>query len=114
MARTRTTSTVTAAPCCAPLQQQTIDDDGAVVLAASFAALGDPARLRLLSLIANAPTGEACACDLIEPLGKSQPTVSHHLKVLHDAGLIERDKRGVWMWFRVNQAKVEQLRALLG
>ena len=100
--------------CCAPLQQSELDDDGAVVLAAAFAALGDPARLRLLSLIATSPTGESCACDLIGPIGKSQPTVSHHLKVLHDAGLIEREKRGVWMWFRVNRAKVDELRQLLG
>ena len=113
-ANTRSANTLEAAACCAPLQQAALDDDGAVVLAAAFAALGDPARLRLLSLIATSPTGEACACDLIAPIGKSQPTVSHHLKVLHDAGLIEREKRGVWMWFRVNQGRVEQLRALLG
>lgn len=100
--------------CCAPLRASAIDDDDATELARAFAALSDPARLRLLSLIATAPAGEACACDLIEPIGKSQPTVSHHLKVLHDAGLIEREKRGIWMWFRVDPSKLDQLRAVLG
>ena len=100
--------------CCAPLRDVTINEDDASDLARAFAALADPARLRLLSLIATAPSGEACACDLIEPVGKSQPTVSHHLRVLHDAGLIEREKRGIWMWFRANPTRLEQLRAVLG
>ena len=83
-------------------------------LATAFGALADPARLRLISLIATASAGEACACDLIGPIGKSQPTVSHHLKILTDAGLILRDKRGVWAWYRVNPDRVAQLRAVLG
>ena len=73
-------------------------EQDAAGLALAFAALADPARLRLLSLIANADAGEACVCDLVAPLGRSQPTVSHHLKILTDAGLVHRDKRGVWVW----------------
>jgi ArsR family transcriptional regulator, arsenate/arsenite/antimonite-responsive transcriptional repressor len=103
-----------AAPCCAPLRETVLDETGAVELAAAFAALADPARLRLLSLIATAADGEACACDLIEPIGKSQPTVSHHLKILVDAGLVTREKRGVWAWYRADTTKLSELRAALG
>ena len=99
--------------CCAQLPARVMTDESADALASAFAALGDPARLKLLSLIANAPTGEACACDLIEPIGKSQPTVSHHLKVLTEAGLIEREKRGVWAWYRVNHERIAELRLVL-
>ena len=101
------------AVCCAPLQESALDNASAALLAASFAALADPARLKLLSLIATAPAGEACACDLIEPIGKSQPTVSHHLKVLTDAGVVLREKRGVWAWYRANPEKLAQLRSAL-
>ncbi len=73
--------------------------EDATELARVLKALADPARLRLLSLIAGSPTAAACACDLTEPLGLSQPTVSHHLKVLVDAGFLDRDKRGVWAWY---------------
>ena len=99
--------------CCAPIQQSALDDASAALLATAFAALADPARLKLLSLIATAPAGEACACDLIEPIGKSQPTVSHHLKVLTETGLIFREKRGVWAWYRANPEKLTQLRSAL-
>lgn len=99
--------------CCVPLHDAAFDDAAAVELASGFAALADPARLRLLSLIASAPAGEACACDLIEPIGKSQPTVSHHLKVLTDAGLVDRDKRGVWAWYRANTETFARLRSAL-
>jgi ArsR family transcriptional regulator, arsenate/arsenite/antimonite-responsive transcriptional repressor len=99
--------------CCAPLGQTVLAEEDASALASAFAALADPARLRLLSLIANAAQGEACACDLVEPIGKSQPTVSHHLKVLTDAGLIHREKRGVWAWYRANPEKIDQLRNVL-
>jgi ArsR family transcriptional regulator, arsenate/arsenite/antimonite-responsive transcriptional repressor len=104
---------VSGAVCCAPLRSDVIDDDAATTLAAAFTALADPARLKLLSLIATAPAGEACACDLIEPIGKSQPTVSHHLKVLTDAGLIHREKRGVWAWYRPNLEKLAELKSVL-
>jgi ArsR family transcriptional regulator, arsenate/arsenite/antimonite-responsive transcriptional repressor len=80
-------------------------------LARTFAALADPVRLRLLSLIAS--SGERCSCDLEEPLGKSQPTVSHHTKALAAAGLIVGDKRGKWMWWRVVPERVDALRHVL-
>ncbi len=91
-----TMETVTA--CCAPVLQGLLDEAEAVRLAAWFRVLGDPARLRLLSMMAARE--ETCACDLVEPLGLSQPTVSHHLKVLHEAGLVEREKRGRWVYYR--------------
>ncbi len=99
--------------CCAPLRNEVLDDHDATALAIAFAALSDPARLKLLSLIASAPAGEACACDLIEPIGKSQPTVSHHLKVLTDAGLVFREKRGVWAWYRANHERLAELKSVL-
>lgn len=100
--------------CCGtPLTASTLDEDDAAELAELFKALADPARLRLISLIAAAPDGEACACDLIEPLERSQPTVSHHLSVLVDAGLLTRDKRGRWAWYRVVPERLELLRSTL-
>ena len=74
---------------------------------------GLPARLPLLSLIAAGPEGEVCACELVEPLGKSQPTVSHHLKVLYEAGLVDREKRGSWVWYRAVPGRLEALRSAL-
>jgi ArsR family transcriptional regulator len=85
----------------------------AETLAAAFAALADPVRLRLLSLIAAQDGEEVCACELVEPVGRSQPTVSHHLKILFEAGLVSREKRGVWVWYRLAPARLDQLRAAL-
>ena len=85
--------------CCAPLVREPLTPDAATDLARTLKAIADPARLRLLSMIAAHEGGEACVCDLIEPLGLTQPTVSHHLKVLVEAGLLIRDKRGVWAYF---------------
>jgi ArsR family transcriptional regulator, arsenate/arsenite/antimonite-responsive transcriptional repressor len=102
-----------AAVCCAPLRADLVSEDQAIALASAFSALADPARVRLLSLIATAPAGEACACDLAEPIGKSQPTLSHHLKILTDAGLITREKRGIWAWYRANPVAIEAMRASL-
>ena len=99
--------------CCAPLAAAPLDEGDAAELARAFAALGDPARLRILSLLASATAGEVCVCDLVDPVGRSQPTVSHHLKVLSDAGLIEGDKRGRWVWYRVVPARLAQLRDVL-
>jgi len=87
--------------CCAPLLREPIGPQDAVRFARTLRAIADPARLRLLSLVAAHEGGEACVCDLTGPLGLSQPTVSHHLKVLVDAGLLSRDKRGVWAYFAV-------------
>ena len=101
-------------PCCPPLLACPLDTASADELAGLLKALADPVRLRLVSLIACSPDGEACACDLVEPMGKSQPTVSHHLSQLVKAGLLEREQRGKWAWFSVRRDRVEQLRAALG
>jgi ArsR family transcriptional regulator len=98
-------------PCCAPILEAPLSDGEAERLAAAIKVLADPARLRLLSLIAR--RGEACNCDLIEPLGLSQPTVSHHLKVLHDAGLLDRERRGQWAYYRVVPERLRVLRDAL-
>ncbi len=88
----------TVVDCCAPLLEEALSEGEARMLAEWYSVLADPTRLRLLSLIAA--TGEACAaCDLVEPLGVSQPTVSHHLKVLREAGLVESEKRGRWIYY---------------
>jgi ArsR family transcriptional regulator len=100
-------------PCCAPLLQRRLDRDDAEELAGAFKALSDPARLRLLSLIADQPEGEACVCYLTEPLGLSQPTVSHHLKLLNEAGLLDREKRGAWVYYRIVPERVAALRDAL-
>lgn len=97
--------------CCAPLLAAPLAVDEAEALAAAFAALADPVRLRLLSLVADA--GEICSCDLQEPLGKSQPTVSHHTKALAEAGLIVGEKRGRWVWWSVVPERLDQLRNAL-
>jgi len=93
--------------------QSPLTERDAVEHAAAFAALGDPARLRLLSLIATASAGEVCVCDLVAPIGKSQPTVSHHLKVLADAGLVTSERRGRWAWYRAVPEQLERLRGVL-
>ncbi len=87
--------------CCAPVVRDAIGADAAEKLARSLKALADPARLRLVSMVAAHADAEACVCDLTEPLGLSQPTVSHHLKVLVEAGLLSRDKRGTWAYYRL-------------
>ena len=99
--------------CCEPLLDTALDEAGAEELASAFKVLADPARLRLLSLIANAAAGEVCACELVPALGRSQPTVSYHLSTLVDAGLLEREKRGKWAWYRVVPARVAVLRDAL-
>jgi ArsR family transcriptional regulator len=97
--------------CCTPLVLAPLDEAQAVLLARGFAALEDPVRLRLLSLLAAAEEGEVC--DLTAPVGKSQPRVSHHLKILADAGLVVGDKRGRWVWYRIVPERLAQLRATL-
>jgi ArsR family transcriptional regulator len=100
--------------CCGPLLTGSLTEAEAEDLAAAFKVLADPARLRLLSMVANAPAGEACACELVDPIGRSQPTVSHHLSVLTEAGLLTREKRGKWAWFRVDPERLAVLRDALG
>jgi ArsR family transcriptional regulator len=99
---------------CSPLSSDPLPRAAARRLAASFRALADPARLRLVSLIQSQPGGEACVCHLVTPLGLSQPTVTHHLQVLHRAGLLTREKRGVWVHYRVVREALDALRATLG
>jgi ArsR family transcriptional regulator len=97
--------------CCGSVLAAPLGDADAEDLARVFAALGDPVRLRLLSLVADA--GEICSCDLMTPLGRSQPTVSHHTKVLADVGLIEGERRGRWVWWRVVPERMETVRDAL-
>lgn len=87
--------------CCPPLTREPLSAQDAGELARRLKALADPARLRLVSLVASHDGGEACVCDLVEPLGLSQPTVSHHLRVLVEAGLLHREKRGVWAYYAI-------------
>jgi ArsR family transcriptional regulator len=91
-----------------------LNQDQADRLVPLLKALADPVRLRLMSLVAASPGGEACVCDLTAPFDLSQPTISHHLKVLHDAGLLERSKRGVWVYYRATREVLTPLSALLG
>lgn len=101
--------------CCpALLQSSPLTQNEAEQLAAAFRAIADPTRLRLISLLASSPGGEACVCDLVEPLGLSQPTVSHHLKLLYEAGLLTRDKRGLWVYYRLVPERLQMLRDALG
>ena len=97
--------------CCAPLLREPLGRDEAVELARMFAALSDPVRLRLLSIVAAG--GEVCSCDLEDPLGKSQPTISHHTKALAEAGLLTGEKRGRWMMWRVVPERLAALRSAL-
>ena len=99
--------------CCAPVLEAPLTEDDAAVLAAGFKALADPVRLRLLSLIAAAPEGTACSCDLEEPVGRSQPTVSHHLGLLAEAGLITKERSGRWVMCTVVPERVAALREAL-
>jgi len=99
--------------CCTPLLGAPLTETDADQLASAFKALADPVRLRLLSLISTAPAGTACSCDLEEPVGKSQPTVSHHLAVLADAGLITKEKVGRWVNCTIVPERLAQLREVL-
>jgi ArsR family transcriptional regulator len=101
------------ADCCSPIRREVVEPDAAIALAEAFKALADPVRIQLLNLIATAEAGEACACDLVEPVGKSQPTVSHHLKVLREAGLVTSQKRGTWVWYSVVPSRLDELQRVL-
>ena len=98
--------------CCTPLVEAPLSEDDAERLASALRVVADPARLRLLSLITA--SGEACVCDLTEPLGLTQPTVSHHLKVLREAGLVTSERRGVNIWYAAKPTALDALRAALG
>ena len=102
-----------AVPCCSSLLAGRLTLDQVTHLAAAFRVLGEPARLQMLSLIATQPNGEVCACELAEPLGLSQPTVSHHLKMMYKVGLLERERRGTWIYYRMLPEKLALLRESL-
>ncbi len=103
-----------AVACCAPLLDEPLTMAQAEQVAPLLKALADPVRLRLLSLVAAHDGGEACVCDLTDAFDLSQPTISHHLKVLHELGLLDRDKRGVWVYYRVRPEALRDLGALIG
>jgi ArsR family transcriptional regulator, arsenate/arsenite/antimonite-responsive transcriptional repressor len=100
--------------CCSPVLKQPMDAQVAERIAPMLKAIADPVRLRLLSLVAAHEGGEACVCDLNDAFDLSQPTISHHLKVLHEAGLLDRSKRGVWVYYRVHTEVLTDLGTLLG
>lgn len=104
---------VTAGACCTPLVREPLTADEADQLATTMKALADPARLRLLSIVAASEGAEACVCDLIEPIGLSQPTVSHHLKVLTTAGFLSRSKRGTWAYYTLIPGALDRISQLL-
>lgn len=99
--------------CCAPVMREALDRDSAEVLAKSLKAIADPTRLQLVSMVAAHEGQEACVCDLQEPLGLSQPTVSHHLKVLVDAGILHREKRATWAYFSLVPGALDSLAGML-
>jgi ArsR family transcriptional regulator len=99
--------------CCSPLMREPLTEDQSVELARVFKALGDPVRLRLLSLIASHAGGEACVCDLTGAFELSGPTISHHLKVLREAGVIEGERRGTWIYYRVRPQTLARLSSVL-
>jgi ArsR family transcriptional regulator len=102
-----------AVACCSPLASQPLTAKQAAEIAPLLKALADPVRLRLLSLVASHEGGEACVCDLNDAFELSQPTVSHHLKVLHEVGLVDREKRGVWVYYRVRRDALASLAAMI-
>jgi ArsR family transcriptional regulator len=107
-------STPDTTACCSPLTSQPLTMDQAGQVAPLLKALADPVRLRLMSLVASHDGGEACICDLNAAFDLSQPTISHHMKVLHEAGLVDRDKRGVWVYYRVRPQALASLGTLIG
>jgi ArsR family transcriptional regulator len=102
------------AACCPPLSAEPLSAEQAEQVAPQLKALADPVRLRLMSLVASHPGGEACVCDLNDAFNLTQPTISHHLKVLHEAGLVDREKRGVWVYYRARTQALASLATLIG
>lgn len=113
MSKSSTMTPLESIACCSPLSSEPLSAERADEIAPLLKALADPVRLRLLSLVASHEDGEACVCDLHDAFSLSQPTISHHLKVLHQVGLLDRSKRGVWVYYRVNDAAVADLGALI-
>jgi len=113
MAKRATAIEPTTDRCCPSVLASPLDASQAAALAGGFTALSDPVRLRVLSILAAAAEGEVCVCDFVEPLGKSQPTISHHLKILSDAGLVHGDRRGKWVWYSLDRERLADLRSAL-
>jgi ArsR family transcriptional regulator len=112
----KTTAAIKARPvdqCCPSVLSAPLDAADAAELAKGFAALSDPVRLRVLSMLAAADHGEVCVCDFVDPLGKSQPTISHHLKILSEAGLVQGERRGKWVWYSLNRDRLAELRGAI-
>ena len=107
-------SAAEATACCPPLAAEPLSASQAALIAPMLKALAEPVRLRLMSLVASQQGGEACVCDLTGAFDLSQPTISHHLKVLHEAGLLDREKRGVWVYYRARTQALASLGALIG
>jgi ArsR family transcriptional regulator len=105
---------IDSASCCSPLARQPMTQEQAEQVAPLLKAIADPVRLRLMSLVLSHASGEACVCDLNDAFDLSQPTVSHHLKVLHDVGLLDREKRGVWVYYRARPEAMQALVELIG
>ena len=99
--------------CCASVLAAPLGTADAAELASGFSALADPVRLRVLSILAASPEGEVCVCDFVGPVAKSQPTVSHHLRILSEAGLVQGERRGKWVWYSLNRDRLAQLRSAI-
>jgi ArsR family transcriptional regulator len=99
--------------CCPSVLAAPLEAAAAAELATGFNALSDPVRLRVLSILAASPEGEVCVCEFVEPLGKSQPTISHHMRILSEAGLVQGDRRGKWVWYSLNADRLAELRAAI-
>jgi ArsR family transcriptional regulator len=99
--------------CCPSVLSAPLDAVEATELAHGFNALADPVRLRVLSILAASPGGEVCVCEFVEPLGRSQPTISHHMKILSEAGLVQGERRGKWVWYSLNNERLAQLRSAI-
>jgi ArsR family transcriptional regulator len=104
---------VTETVCCPSVLAAPLDAADAADMAKGFSALADPARLRILSILAATPDGEVCVCDFVGPVGKSQPTISHHIRILGEAGLVHGDRRGKWVWYSLDRERLARLRAAL-
>jgi len=113
MAGRSATIALSVTECCPSVLSSPLDADEAAVLALGFTALADPVRLQVLSMLAAAPAGEVCICDFVEPLGKSQPTVSHHMKILADAGLVHGERRSKWVYYSLDRERLAALKAAI-
>ncbi|HLI44563.1 MAG TPA: metalloregulator ArsR/SmtB family transcription factor [Acidimicrobiales bacterium] len=107
------TATDVDACCASSILEAPLGTEEAAKLARGFHALSDPVRLRVLSILAGAPGGEVCVCELVGPLGKAQPTVSHHLRILTEAGLVSGERRGKWVWYSLERSRLAELRAAI-